>query len=255
MPIKIVIVPCLNDNYAYILHDSLSKKTTLVDAPDFDPINEVLENEKWELHNILLTHHHTDHTAAVTKLVEKHNSIVFGSEAEINELPKLDVSLTDKDKFSVSNLIFKCVDVGGHTLGHLAFYCESQKIIFTGDSLMTLGCGRIFEGTPKQMFESLNRLKVLPDQTIIYSGHEYAGQNARFALTVDPDNSDLIEREKKISSNLIHQIPNVGSPLIEEKKTNPFLRPKNKEIRVRLGMETNSDLEVFTKLREMKDHF
>ena len=155
----------------------------------------------------------------------------------------------------MSNLIFKCIDVPGHTLGHLAFYCASENIMFTGDSLMSLGCGRIFEGSPKQMFESLNKLKTFPNETIIYSGHEYAAQNARFALTVDSNNIHLENRANQIMKNVKLQIPNVGVSLEEDKKTNPFLRPSAVEIRSVLGFNDNSDLEVFTKLRDMKDNF
>ncbi len=255
MPIKIKIIPCLTDNYAYILHDMLSNKTTLIDAPDFNPINKVLEKEKWGLDNILITHHHSDHIAGIDKLVNKYNPKIFGAESDIKRLPPLDVTLADRDKFSVSNLIFKTIDVSGHTIGHLAFYCPSEKIIFTGDSLMTLGCGRIFEGTPKQMFESLNQLKELPKETIVYSGHEYADKNAQFALTVDPKNYCLIDQSKKIKDNLIKGIPNVALSLEDEKRTNPFLRSDNFAIKTALGMENSSDLEIFTVLRELKDTF
>ena len=255
MPLKIVIVPCLTDNYAYILHDTLSKKTTLVDAPEFTPIKERLETEKWRLDNILITHHHDDHIAGVMELKECYNPLVYGADVDRKRLPNLDVSLSDKEKFSVSNLIFKCIDVPGHTLGHLAFYCASENIVFTGDSLMTLGCGRIFEGTPQQMLESLNQLKKLPNNTIVYSGHEYAAQNARFALSVDLNNSDLKSRAKQILRNIELKIPNVGFSLEEEMQTNPFLRSNALEIRAGLGLNNNSDLEVFTKLRKMKDNF
>ena len=143
MPLKIIIVPCHADKYAYILQDTLSKKTTLVDAPDFTPIKERLETEKWGLDHILITHHHNDHIAGVAELKEYYNPLVYGAEIDRKRLPSLDVSLSDKEKFSVSNLIFKCIDVPGHTLGHLAFYCASENIVFTGDSLMTLGLSLI----------------------------------------------------------------------------------------------------------------
>ena len=255
MPLKIIVVPCLTDNYAYILHDTLSKKTTLVDAPDFAPIKEYLDKEKWGLDSILITHHHDDHIYGVAELVEHYDPLVYGAAADRKRLPNLDISLSDKDKFSVCNLIFKCIDVSGHTLGHLAFYCASENIVFTGDSLMTLGCGRIFEGTPQQMLNSLNQLKRLPNNTIVYSGHEYAAQNARFALSVDLNNSDLKSRAKQIMRNIELKIPNVGFSLEEEMQTNPFLRSNAVEIRASLGLNNNSDLEVFTKLRTMKDNF
>ena len=255
MSLKIIVVPCLTDNYAYIIHDTNSNKTTLVDAPDFEPIKEQLEKQKWGLDNILITHHHEDHIAGISSLVTEYDPVVFGAEADKERLPKLHVTLTDRDKFSVSERIFKSIDVSGHTRGHLAFYCASEKILFSGDSLMALGCGRIFEGTSMQMYESLEELRKLPDETIIYSGHEYAEQNAKFALTVDSHNSDLVERMNKIVKNLDLGIPNTGVSLDEEKKTNPFLRTGNAEIRKNLGLENAPDVEVFTLLRTMKDNF
>ena len=255
MPIEILTVPCLADNYAYILHDKLSNKTTLVDAPAFDPIREQLEKQNWTLDNILLTHHHDDHIAGVAELVKHYNASVFGAKADSNRLPYLDVALTDRDKFSASNLIFRCIEVPGHTLGHLAFYCASENIVFTGDSLMALGCGRIFEGTPKQMFESLTKLKGLPDNTKVYSGHEYARQNAKFAITVDPDNTELRDRSKRVLTNFDLQIPNAQSTILEEKNTNPFLRSGNLEIWKSLGHKSKDPLKIFTLLREMKNNF
>ena len=255
MSLEIIVVPCLTDNYAYIIHDTNSNKTTLVDAPEFGPIKEQLEKQKWALDNILITHHHHDHIAGISSLVTEYNPIVFGAEADKKRLPKLHVTLTDRDKFSVSDRIFKSIDVSGHTQGHLAFYCPSENILFSGDSLMALGCGRVFEGTSEQMYESLEELKKLPDETVIYSGHEYAKQNAKFALTVDTHNSDLVKRMNKIVINLNLGIPNTGVSLEEEKRTNPFLRTGNADIRSKLGLENASDAEVFTRLRTMKDNF
>jgi len=255
MSLKIIVVPCLADNYAYIIHDKLANKTTLVDAPDFYPIQQELEKKKWVLDNILITHHHEDHIAGVAELSKLYNPKVFGAESDKSRLPHLDVSLSDRDKFSIGNHIFKCIDVPGHTLGHVAFYCASENIVFTGDSLMTLGCGRIFEGTAQQMFESLGQLKKLPEITKVFSGHEYARQNAKFSLTVEPDNSFLIEQAKQIEINLGLKLPNVGFSLLTEKKTNPFLRADTNEIKVALGLEDRSDLDTFTTLRKMKDEF
>lgn len=255
MSLKIVTVPCLSDNYAYILHNTLLNKTTLVDAPDFAAIKEVLDKENWSLDNILLTHHHNDHIAAVPELVKVYNPLIYGSESDTKRLPRLNVTLSDRDKFSVGGLIFKCFEVPGHTLGHIAFYCSSENIVFTGDSLMTLGCGRIFEGSPEQMFESLNQIKNLPNNTVMYSGHEYAKQNVKFALSVDPGNQSLAEKMSQIIRNEDSQVPNVPSTIENEKDTNPFLRVADHDIRKKLNLEKNSDLEVFKVLREMKDNF
>ena len=255
MPLKIVIVPCLSDNYAYIIHNEASNKTTLVDAPEFFSINRCLEERSWNLDNILITHHHQDHIDGITELKSRYSPTIFGAKEDVRRLPRLNVELSHKDKFSVSNLIFTCLEVPGHTVGHLAFYCSSEKIVFTGDSLMNLGCGRLFEGTPEQMLNSLNLINSLPVDTEIYSGHEYANQNAKFALAVDPNNLDLQSRANQISKNISSNFPNVPVMLSEEQNTNPFLRCRNKKIQAKIGLENKTSLDVFTKLRKMKDNF
>lgn len=255
MQTEIIIIPCLADNYAYLIHDKSSNRNTLVDAPEFAPIMATLTQNNWKLDNILITHHHSDHINAINALRDKFPAVVFGAKADSYRIPGIDVELSNKDKFSASNLIFKCIEVPGHTVGHLAFYCVSEKIIFTGDSLMSLGCGRLFEGSPKQMLSSLDLLVQLPEDTMIYSGHEYAINNAKFALSVDPKNSDLIERSKKISKNVSLKIPNVPTSLKEEKDTNPFLRADSSKIRQNLKINQLSKLEIFTMLRRMKDDF
>jgi hydroxyacylglutathione hydrolase len=255
MSIEIIIIPCLIDNYAYIIHDTSSNKTTLVDAPEFYSINKWLEDKKWSLDNILITHHHDDHIGAVEKLKRCYDPLIFGAAKDRHRLPKLDVELSDRDKFSVSNLIFKCLEVSGHTIGHLAFYCASEKIIFTGDSLMALGCGRLFEGTPEQQLTSLELISSLPSTTNVYSGHEYAKQNADFALTVEPNNQVLIKRADKIYQNIDRNVHNMPTTILEEQSTNPFLRTRSAEIQRSLKLERKPTLEIFTKLREMKDKF
>lgn len=255
MSLEIVIVPCLTDNYAYIIHDNSSKKTTLIDAPEYHPIKKKLDDKNWYLNNILITHHHEDHVAGIDALRKDYQPLVFGSKADKGRLPKLDIVLSDRDKFSVSNLIFKCLEVPGHTIGHLAFYCATKKIIFTGDTLMTLGCGRLFEGRPEQMLNSLNLISSLPEDTLVYSGHEYADQNAKFALTIDSGNSKLINRAAEISQNTIKNRPNVPVLLQHEKDTNPFLRSDKIEIQNALGLKGKNSLEIFTILRDMKNNF
>jgi hydroxyacylglutathione hydrolase len=255
MPLEIVTVPCLSDNYAYIIHDESSNKTTLIDAPEFFSIYECLKKRDWRLDSILITHHHHDHIDGIKELKKHYNPMIFGAKEDLARLPKIDVELSHRDKFSVSNIIFKCLEVPGHTIGHLAFYCEPEKIIFTGDSLMTLGCGRLFEGTPEQMYNSLNMISSLPSDTLVYSGHEYAIQNSKFALSVNPENANLVNRAHQISKNIKSGVPNSPVSLKEELDTNPFLRCKSKEVQNKIGLENSNALETFTKLRKMKDEF
>ena len=255
MSIEIVTIPCLVDNYAYIIHDTSTKKNILIDAPELSPILQALDERNWKLDYILITHHHSDHINAVEKLQKEFNSLICGAQKDAERLPKLDISLSDKEKFSVGSLIFKCFEVPGHTAGHIAFYCQSKDILFTGDSLMALGCGRLFEGTPEEMWASLTKLMYLPDSTMIYSGHEYAYQNAKFALSIDSENNALSKRAKEIFQNAETATPNVPVSLELEKSTNPFLRSGHENIKSKLDMFGKNSLEVFTKLREMKDLF
>ena len=255
MTIEIVTIPCLMDNYAYIIHDKSSKKTTLVDAPEFEPIKSFLDDSNWGLDNILITHHHHDHIGGIQELINNFKPTIFGAKADEHRLPKLDVALENRDKFSVSNLIFKCIEVPGHTIGHIAFYSATEKLLFSGDSLMTLGCGRLFEGTAENMLSSLDKISSLPDDTAIYSGHEYANQNAKFATKIEPQNMALKERVKEISKNLKLNYPNVPVSLKKEKETNPFLRCDKAEVMALPIFDKKTRLEIFTSLRQMKDAF
>ncbi len=255
MRTEIVTVPCLADNYAYIIHDKSSNKNSLIDAPQAGPILKALKEKGWSLDFILITHHHSDHIDAIEELKALFDPIIFGAQKDVHRLPKLDVSLSDKEKFSTGGLIFKCFEVPGHTSGHLAFYCQSEGIAFTGDSLMAMGCGRLFEGSPAEMFKSLQKLISLPDDTMVYSGHEYSAQNAKFAMEIEANNQDLVERAKIIFKNDTLQIPNVPVSLKLEKSTNPFLRVNSIEIQKKLKMIGKKDSDIFAKLREMKDCF
>ena len=255
MAIEIVIIPCLSDNYAYIIHDKAANKNTLVDAPEFEPISACLEASNWNLDNILITHHHQDHIAGVEELYKKFRPLIFGAKADAHRLPRLDLALEQDEKFSVGSLIFKCIEVPGHTLGHIAFYCASEKILFSGDSLMTLGCGRLFEGTAEEMLTGLDIMRSLPEETAVYSGHEYAEQNANFAITIEPENKDLINRSEKIFHNVKSKSPNVPVSIKLEKQTNPFLRCDVPEVMKLPMFEHKTKLEIFSALRSMKDNF
>jgi hydroxyacylglutathione hydrolase len=255
MSFELLTIPCLSDNYAFLLYNVENRATFLVDAPEADPINEALSKNNLNLEQVFLTHHHADHVDGLSEILKKHNALTIGAQADINRLPKLDKYVQAGDEISFQNQNGKVFDVSGHTIGHLALYMSAQNILFSGDSLMALGCGRLFEGSAEQMWQSLHPLLSLPDSTTVCSGHEYTENNASFALTIDPQNSDLIRRSEHIKSIRSKKLFTVPSQLGLEKKTNPFLRPFDKNIRKNLNMLGSTDVEVFSKIRSLKDNF
>lgn len=255
MPLEIITVPCLSDNYAYLLHAPLTGLTALVDAPEAAPIMAELEKRGWSLDFILLTHHHWDHVDGVEALREKYGTTVIGAAADKHRLPPLDLEVAHGTEFSLGNVEVEVSEVPGHTVGHVVFHIPSVKAVFTADSLMALGCGRLFEGTPEQMLASLTMLSELPDDTLVYSGHEYTATNAAFALTVDPDNPDLKARADDIAKMREAGEPTVPTLLSLEKKTNPFLRSDSTGIRSALQMPDASNLDVFTEVRLRRNQF
>ena len=255
MSFELLTVPCLSDNYAFLAHDADTKATLLVDAPEPEPILSKLEEKSWVLTHVLLTHHHWDHVDGLSKLLEYYSPQIIGSSSDTKRLPPIHLPVAENDEIKIGNNIGKVFEVSGHTIGHIAVYFEESKLLFSADSLMALGCGRLFEGTAEQMWHSLQKLSTLPDDTIICSGHEYTETNSNFALTIDPKNQDLITRHKNIKKLRSEGIPTVPSTMSEEKNTNPFLRPWCKEIRANLDMIEATDEEVFTKIRALKDEY
>ena len=255
MSFELITIPCLSDNYAFILYNTKNRSAFLVDAPEAEPINEVLSKNNLNLEKIFLTHHHADHTDGLNKILEKHSAATIGAKADIHRLPKLDEYVQAGDQFLFQGQAGKIFDVSGHTIGHIALYISAQNILFSGDSLMALGCGRLFEGSAKQMWHSLSQLLSLPDSTQICSGHEYTENNASFALSIDPKNHDLVKRSEQVKLERSKGLFTVPSELGLEKKTNPFLRPFDKKIRENLNMVRSTDVEVFRKIRTLKDNF
>ncbi|MEO1306425.1 MAG: hydroxyacylglutathione hydrolase [Pseudomonadota bacterium] len=254
MPLHIVTVPCLADNYAYLLHDDAGGETAVIDAPEAAPIQAALDQRGWTLTDILITHHHHDHIGGVEAL--RSNSVrVVGARADRHRLPNLDLDVEAGDSIQVGSATGQVMDVSGHTVGHIAFHFPEAHAVFTADSLMALGCGRLFEGSPAQMWASLSALAALPADTMVYSGHEYTESNGRFALSVDPSNTDLHQRCEDVRKKRAEGTPTVPSSLAEELRTNPFLRAADPAIRAGLGMESAADVEVFAKVRAMKDSF
>ena len=255
MPFDLVTIPCLSDNYAFLLHDNQTGATAVIDVPEAGPIDAELSKRGWTLSEIWLTHHHPDHIQGVPALLEKHPARVLGAKNDIQRLPPLGLALEEGENFTFAGSSVQVMDVSGHTIGHIALYVPDAQVVFTADSLMALGCGRLFEGTPAQMWKSLNKLAALPEDTIVCSGHEYTTSNAKFALTVDPDNPDLISRSRDIDQARSKGLPTVPSTLATELKTNPFLRAADPEIRAQLGMENATNIDVFAEIRARKDRF
>lgn len=255
MALTLVTVPCLKDNYAYIIRDGETGATAVVDVPNAAPIIEALSLRGWPLHQIFLTHHHWDHIDGVAALVASTGAKVIGAAADAHRLPPLDVALREGDTISVGSEAGNVIDVPGHTVGHIAFHFPASAIAFTADSLMAMGCGRLFEGTPAQMWDSLQKLMKLPPETLICSGHEYTASNMRFALSLEPGNPDLILRSDRINAARSQGLATVPSRLADELVTNPFLRAATAEMKAALGTPNATSAEVFADLRARKDSF
>ncbi|MCB1646560.1 MAG: hydroxyacylglutathione hydrolase [Pseudomonadales bacterium] len=247
--------PCLNDNYGYLLHDSESGLTAAIDTPEIAPIEAALAAKNWKLTHIFNTHHHADHSGGNLALKEKWQCTIIGSAPDADRIPGIDIRVADGDEFNFGNHRVRVFDVSGHTIGHIAFYCPDDDILFSGDALFSLGCGRLFEGTPAQMWTSLQKLMDLPDDTLVYCAHEYTQANARFALSVEPDNADLQARAAEIDRLRAEGKPTVPSSLGLEKATNPFLRPASPALQRTIDMEGRDLTEVFAETRSRKDTF
>ena len=254
MPLEVVIVPCRTDNYAYLLLDGATGKVGLVDAPEAAPIIAALKERGWGLDLILLTHHHDDHVAGVTELRVAFGPEVVGPGAEAR-MPPLDRGVKEGDSVALGESVAEVLEVPGHTLGHIAYYFAAAEALFSADSLMVMGCGRLFEGTPDQMWASLTAMAALPDATLVYSGHEYAEANLRFALSVDGENPELLKRAEAIAAARAEGRPTVPARLDLERATNPFLRCSDPAFKAGLGLERLSDAQVFAEVRRRKDAF
>ncbi|MEP1353582.1 MAG: hydroxyacylglutathione hydrolase [Tateyamaria sp.] len=255
MPLEIRTIPCLSDNYAYLAHDPDTGATAAIDIPEAGPIITVLAETGWALSDILITHHHYDHVDGLADLLAAHPARVIGSAADAHRLPTLDVEINEGDTVSIGNEIGTVIDVSGHTINHIAFHFPDSAALFTADSLMALGCGRVFEGTKPQMHASLQKLAALPGDTVVYSGHEYTAANAKFALTIDPDNPALISRVRDVTEKRANGIATVPSLLSEELATNPFLRANDPAVQSQMGMTGANAADVFTEIRTRKDNF
>ena len=251
---KIEIIPCLVDNYSYLIHDEESNTVAIIDPSEFKPCDKIIKKYN-KLDFILNTHHHADHVNGNLELKKKYNSKILGFSQDKRRIPGIDILLEENQKQKIGNLEFEVIFIPGHTKGHIAFFFSKEKIAFTGDTLFSLGCGRVFEGTHEEMFYSLNKIKNLPPDTKIYCGHEYTKSNLNFCLAYDRNNTYLKEREIDVLKKLKSNQPTIPSTLGQEIKTNIFLRCSDPEIKHALGLKDSSEAEVFSKLRDLKDSF
>lgn len=256
MTLELLIVPCLADNYAYLLHDAGSGTTAVVDVPEAAPVQQVLAERGWRLDTILLTHHHNDHIAGVPALAGATGAAVIGAAADAHRLPPLSTAVHPEQVIEVAGHRTEVLDAAGHTLGHIAFYLPLAGLLFSGDSLMSWGCGRLFEGSPAQMLATLERMAALPGDTLVCSGHEYTEANGRFALSLEPGAPALRARMAEVQALRAEGRPTVPARLDLEQATNPFLRGTDPALKRALGLAPEaSALATFTEARARKDRF
>ena len=248
------IIPCLTDNYSYIIHDKKTNTVSIIDPSEFTRCDEQIKKYK-KLDFILNTHHHLDHVGGNIELKKKYNSKILGFELDRNRIPGIDILLKEYQNYKVGNLEFEVIFVPGHTKGHIAFFFNKEKVVFTGDALFSLGCGRVFEGSHKEMFDSLCKIKSLPTETKVYCGHEYTKSNLNFCLTYDRNNIHLQKKFNYVDKKLKNKLPTIPTTINDEIKTNIFLRCNDEEIKQALNLKESSEEEIFSKLRDLKDTF
>ena len=249
---NIYIFPQLSDNYGYLIKTPHAREAAIVDPSDLEMCEKILDLNDCTLSHILLTHHHDDHIAAVEDLRKKYGSKVIGYELD-KQLPQLDITVKENEELSLFGNIYKIISTPGHTMQHICYFNIDFSLLFSGDTLFSLGCGRMFEGTPQLFWESLSKIKKLPPETKIYCGHEYTLNNLKFALSIDPENEDLKKSKDWINKQYINSRPTMPSELSSELKVNPFMRCD--DLYFSNFYKSKDPIEVFRKMREAKDNF
>nr|DAD25218.1 TPA_asm: hypothetical protein HUJ06_026682 [Nelumbo nucifera] len=254
--LQIELVPCLKDNYAYLLHDIDTGTVGVVDPSEAVPVIDALSRKNRNLTYILNTHHHSDHTGGNTVLKARYGAKVIGSSIDKDRIPGIDIALNDGDKWMFAGHEVLVMETPGHTRGHISYHFPGSGAIFTGDTLFSLSCGKLFEGTPEQMLSSLKRIMALPDETNIYCGHEYTLSNSKFALSIEPKNETLQSYAAHVAHLRSKGLPTIPTTLKVEKSCNPFLRTSNMEIRQALNIPaTANDAEALSVIRRAKDNW
>lgn len=249
-------LPVLNDNYIYLLRETISQQTAAVDPALAEPVLEALRRKGWRLDYIFNTHHHGDHVGGNLQLKQATGCKIVGAAADRARIPGIDIAVNEGDQIQLGSCNFEIINTPGHTLGHIVYYCADSQTLFCGDTLFSLGCGRLFEGTAEQMWQSLQKLKALPDDTRIYCAHEYTQANGRFALTLEADNPDLQRRMEEVASLRENNRPTLPSTIALEMATNPFLREHSPSLRKAVAAnDADTPAQVFAKARSLKDRF
>ena len=256
MPAQVRLFRCLQDNFGVLVHDPASGATAAIDAPEAAPVEAALKGNGWKLTDILVTHHHGDHTGGIAELKQRYRCRVVAPHGEATKIPQVDLAVKEGETVKVGTLSAHVLETPGHTLGHIAYWFEADTVAFVADAIFALGCGRVFEGTFEQMWNSLAKLKErLPDDTVLYCAHEYTQSNARFALTIEPGNAALVARVREIDELRARGLPTVPTVMALEKATNPFLRPDSAEVQRTVGLVGAPLAEVFAEVRKRKDNF
>jgi hydroxyacylglutathione hydrolase len=253
MTAEIRVFSCLSDNFGYLIHDPVTKATGSIDAPEAGPIVKALQREGWTLTDILVTHHHNDHVGGIAELKKKYDCRVVAPHDKGTPIPLVDQRVKEGDTVKVGNLTARVFDTPGHTLDHISYYFENEHALFCADTLFSIGCGRVFEGTYPMMWDSLLKLRALPDETKIYCGHEYTASNVKFALGIDPNNAALKARADEVAKLRAANKPTIPSVLGDEKKANVFLRADDGSVAAAVGIAGKPHSDVFGELRERKN--
>jgi hydroxyacylglutathione hydrolase len=255
MPAETHLFVCLKDNYGVLLHDPSTGATAAIDAPEAAPIEAALAERGWRLTDILVTHHHADHTGGIAELKKKHLCRVVAPRKEATKIQHIDVTVREGDVVQVGSMVGRILETPGHTAGHISYWFKQDKLAFVGDTLFSVGCGRILEGTPEMMWQSLVKIRNLPADTQLYCGHEYTAANVHFALTVEPKNSALRARAEEVVRLIEKKRPTIPTTIQQEKSYNPFLRADLHSVAGAINMEGANPESVFATIRARKDKF
>jgi hydroxyacylglutathione hydrolase len=253
MAAEIRLFTCLSDNFGYLVHDPDTGATASIDAPEAAPIINALDEEGWRLTDILVTHHHHDHVGGIAELKQKYGCRVTGPHDKSTRIANVDLRVANGDVVKVGSLLARVLETPGHTLDHISYVFDTEKALFAADTLFSIGCGRVFEGNYPMMWDSLLKLRALPDDFRLYCGHEYTASNVKFALQIEPDNAALKARAEEVARLRAASEPTIPSLLGEEKKANVFLRADDPDVAIRLRMKGAGAAEVFGELRERKN--